>query len=743
MLLLMLLMSISAWAQVTQYKYHITVNVNDGWSEYVFFLDGNTYNPDNNDDIILSDGEYWLNIGGYYENDGGNNEEFDDYSETFTLPTTVNQSVNVVTDHCNVTVKCIAIITSYSVTYAGSDLTGTQSEGAWVETMTNVARQGETASIKIHSHQNYTLRHLYMREEGGNETELTIDRSTYEYTTEYEEPAHSCYAGTTVNRYEASFTMPAKNVTIRAVFNKKTPTVTPPTAITGLVYNGQPQALINAGSTTGGTMLYSLEGGNWGTAIPTATDAYPYYYVYYKVVGNDEYEDVEQQDFTVSIAKATNTITPPTARSLIYNGKAQTLLNAGSATFGTIEYSLDPTAPYSTTIPKQTNATPNDYYTVWYKVDGDTNYTGGAGSVYVPIAQCPVTVTVTGHTLTTTYDLQEHSVSGFDVSMSNNLYTTSDFTYKRKTEASGSSAGEYTEDLYALAFSNSNENFEPTFVIASPVRLVIQQKPVVVTADDETKEQGDDDALTVTVTGLAQGHTKAAISYSISREAGEDIGTYTITPTGKADQGNYSVTFVPGTLTITPKTIAANPDDNGNYWATYYNGTKSYTADDNTTVYKGARDGNKVLLTPVADIPADNAVILKSTTSPITLTLTTTTSADFTGNDLQGRDHEVDASGMSYAYCLSKGVNGVGFYKYTGKGGSEIIPAHRAFLEIGDSGSNAPAYKFLGFDEEETSLTPALSERVGDGAIYDLSGRKVAKPTKGMYIVNGNKVFIK
>ena len=742
MLLLMLLMSISAWAQVTQYKYHITVNVNvnDGeWTD-ISFLNGNTYNPDNNDDIILSAGEYWLNIGGY-SNDWGY-EEFDEVSEPFTLPTTVNQSVNVGTDHCNVTVKCIAIITSYSVTYAGSDLTGTQSTGAWVETMTKVARQGETASIKIHSFQNYTLRHLYMKEEGGNETELTIDRSTFKYTSAYEDRDHSCYAGTTVNRYEASFTMPAKNVTIRAVFNKKTPTVTPPTAITGLVYNGQPQALINAGSTTGGTMLYSLEGGNWGTAIPTATDAYPYYYVYYKVVGNDEYEDVEQQDFTVSIAKATNTITPPTVRSLIYNGKAQTLLNAGSATFGTREYSLDPTAPYSTTIPKQTNATPNDYYTVWYKVDGDTNYTGGAGSVYVPIAQCPVTVTATGHTLTTTYDGQSHSVSGYDVSMSNNLYTASKFTYDYKCEATLSQVGKEIATLSPYGFHNTDNNFSVTFdVIYGYVEIL--PKAVVVTAGDVTKEQGDDDALTVTVTGLVQGHTKAAISYSISREAGEDIGTYTITPTGKADQGNYSVTFVPGTLTITPKTIAANPDDNGNYWATYYNGTKSYTADDNTTIYKGARDGNKVLLTPVADIPADNAVILKSTTSPITLTLTTTTSADFTGNDLQGRDHEVDASGMSYAYCLSKGENGVGFYKYTGKGGSEIIPAHRAFLEIGDSGSNAPTYKFLGFDEEETSLTPALSERVGDGAIYDLSGRKVAKPTKGMYIVNGNKVFIK
>jgi hypothetical protein len=35
-------------------------------------------------------------------------------------------------------------------------------------------------------------------------------------------------------------------------------------------------------------------------------------------------------------------------------------------------------------------------------------------------------------------------------------------------------------------------------------------------------------------------------------------------------------------------------------------------------------------------------------------------------------------------------------------------------------------------------------ENVGaKGEIYDLAGRRVENPTKGMYIVNGKKVFIK
>ena len=739
---LVLLLTVSmAWAQVTQYKCRITVNLKSDYSgggiNSVSAEPGaHAFGYSSTGDVIIPSGNLWLNINGYYY-DWGEYKEFNDYGINFTTPTTVNQSVNLTSDHCNITITCIALITSYTVTYAGSDLTGTESTGAWVQSQTNVAQQGETASIMIFSYQGYTLRHLYMREAGGSETELTINRSTFTYTSAYEDPSHSCYAGTTVNRYEASFTMPAKNVTIRAVFNKQTPTVTAPTAITGLVYDGQPHQLINAGSATGGTMMYDLGNGNWGTAIPTKTNAGTYK-VYYKVVGNDEYENVGQQDLTVKIAQAKNTITAPTARTLTYDGTAQTLLNAGSATYGTLEYSMNAAGSYSATIPTKTDATPNGYYQVWYRVEGTSNYTGASGHVNVPIAQCPVTVTVTGHTLTTTYDGQKHSVSGFDVSMSNNLYTTSDFTYNRNSELSSTNAVVLTFQIHTSGFENLNNNFAPTFVIASDVHLVIQQKAVVVTADDVTKEQGDDDVLTATVTGMVSGESPTIIDYTLNRVAGEGVGTYTITPTGDENQQNYSVTFVPGTLTIEPKTLAANPDGNGNYWATYYNSKKSYTADDKTTIYKGTKSGNKVMLTPVDDIPAGNAVILKSTASPITLTLTTTTSSDFTGNDLQGFDENHDASGITYAYCLSKGTNGVGFYKYTGN-----IPAHRAYLEIYHDSNNAPGRGFYGFDE--TTSVADVRSKMSDvrGDYYDLQGRKVAEPTKGLYIVNGKKVIVK
>ena len=60
---------------------------------------------------------------------------------------------------------------------------------------------------------------------------------------------------------------------------KTEPTVTAPTAKT-LVYNGDAQVLINAGTTTGGKMLYKLAGGKYSEELPSvmAAGTYKVYY---------------------------------------------------------------------------------------------------------------------------------------------------------------------------------------------------------------------------------------------------------------------------------------------------------------------------------------------------------------------------------------------------------------------------------------------------------------------------------
>ena len=89
--------------------------------------------------------------------------------------------------------------------------------------------------------------------------------------------------------------------------NKLVPTVTAPTA-NALTYNGAEQALVTAGKTTGGTMLYRLNDSEWSEQIPTAKNAGEYT-VWYKVQGNAEYADVAEQSLTVTVAKKAVTVT--------------------------------------------------------------------------------------------------------------------------------------------------------------------------------------------------------------------------------------------------------------------------------------------------------------------------------------------------------------------------------------------------------------------------------------------------
>ena len=84
--------------------------------------------------------------------------------------------------------------------------------------------------------------------------------------------------------------------------------VTAPTAKTGLTYNGEPQALIVAGSAVGATIEYKLGDGEWTTGIPTAIDAGEYTVVYRAVAAaNYNVVDTEQQ-LTVTIAKIADSI---------------------------------------------------------------------------------------------------------------------------------------------------------------------------------------------------------------------------------------------------------------------------------------------------------------------------------------------------------------------------------------------------------------------------------------------------
>ena len=139
-----------------------------------------------------------------------------------------------------------------------------------------------------------------------------------------------------------------------------------------------------------------------------------------------------------------------------------------------------------------------------------------------------------------------------------------------------------------------NPNFETA---RNSATLTVTPKEVTVTADDKSKKYGEKDPeLTASVKGTINGDT---VQYQLSRKSGEDVGKYDITPSGKEDQGNYTVKYAAGKLEITKS-------DNLNVTAKGYTGTYDGTshgasavakvgdnpAPDGTTIYYKTGDGN-------------------------------------------------------------------------------------------------------------------------------------------------------
>ena len=112
-------------------------------------------------------------------------------------------------------------------------------------------------------------------------------------------------------------------------------------------------------------------------------------------------------------------------------------------------------------------------------------------------------------------------------------------------------------------------------------------------------------------------------------------------------------------------------------------------------------------------------------------------------NLLQVSDRKTTGSkGNSTIYVLANKTKGVGFYRWTG----DELGAGRVYLNvIGQGGSNA--HEFVGFPEEDENGTTAIQDIESTesitGPFYDLQGRRVDNPTKGIYIVNGKKIIIK
>lgn len=206
---------------------------------------------------------------------------------------------------------------------------------------------------------------------------------------------------------------------------------------------------------------------------------------------------------------------------------------------------------------------------------------------------------------------------------------------------------------------------------------------------------------------------------------------------GSAYQNNGDTYLVSDELAY----LKANKGNSSDYWTTFYNEAGHFQAAEGTQVFKAALSDATLTLSPISDriVNVGKAVILKSNSANIFLTSSnngTTSEGGYDGNSLQGTTTTIPNPNYGQTYVLNKGGNGIGFYKLKNTG---TIGAHKAYLTY----SGATAREYFLFDETTGVNTLNVERKTMNGDYYDLQGRKVAQPTKGLYIVNGKKLIIK
>ncbi len=357
------------------------------------------------------------------------------------------------------------------------------------------------------------------------------------------------------------------DITLYAHWHKNAASVTTVPTEKNLTYNGKAQELINAGTASdSGSMRYSLDSENWSADIPTGTNAGSYT-VYYKAV-EEGADDSEVGQISVNIAKATPTVTAPTAKTLTYNGSAQVLINAGSTTGGTMQYSLTQNGTYSATIPTGTNA---GSYTVYYKVVGNSNYNDNNGG--------NIPVTINKRTVTATIELP--SDTGFDY--------TYDGTAKTPTVVLKDDNGNtIPESEYTVKYENNTNAGTATikitnkdggnYVVSGETTFGIPKRTVTAPTIELPSNTDFDytyDGTAKTPTVILKddnGNTIPESEYNVTYTNNTDAGTATITITNK-DGGNYVVSgettfkinradYNTATVALSDWIYKENPEDN-------------------------------------------------------------------------------------------------------------------------------------------------------------------------------------
>ena len=205
---------------------------------------------------------------------------------------------------------------------------------------------------------------------------------------------------------------------------------------------------------------------------------------------------------------------------------------------------------------------------------------------------------------------------------------------------------------------------------------------------------------------------------------------------------NYCTTVPTATINL-----AAACTDGDKCYGTYSN-SSAFVVPADLTVYEVSVLGGELYMEAYDTddvVPANTGVLVAGTAGDHDVTLTTGGASKLdTDNMLRATGAGINAAAMAaadasckfYRLTMHEGTQ-IGFFWGAENGAAFDVAANKAYLAVPDGETGA----VRGFNLNDGA--DAISEIMKNekmSAIYDLSGRRVVKPTKGLYIVNGKKV---
>ena len=224
---------------------------------------------------------------------------------------------------------------------------------------------------------------------------------------------------------------------------------------------------------------------------------------------------------------------------------------------------------------------------------------------------------------------------------------------------------------------------------------------------------------------------------------------------GSATYSDYCTTIP--MLTVTIDAACNDGKDTPKYYGTF-SSSSAFVVPENLTVSEIGIDAEGKMVVSNYDsgdiVPANTGVMLSATTSgDFKLNLVSPDKGESVlgaENRLRptGDDNGISANDMGtkdpnclyYRLTMHEGTK-LGFWWGADGGDSFAIVANKAYLAVPTS--VAGARNGFAFGDDATGISNVNVNENVNGSVFDLQGRKVSTPGKGLYIVNGKKVVIK